>query len=104
MWQDRKVSFDDITDNHSQTLMLIELDLPGINWMSPFDVTLDELLAFLNEQGRLPTTHPDFVLMAFADGYVRAIPHNIITPELLRALASIDGGEVIPNNFDGGSH
>lgn len=100
MWQDRKLSLDDIADGPSQTLMLIELDLPGINWMSTIDVTLDQLLAMLSDKGRLPGPHPDVVLMAFADGHVSAIPDDVITPELLRALVSIDGGEEISDDLE----
>ena len=104
MWQDRKINLDDITDGSSQTLMLIELDLPGINWMSPVDVTLDQLLAMLKDQGRLPGPHPDVVLMAFADGSVRAIHHDVITPEFFRARVSIDDGEEIPEDLEGNAN
>jgi hypothetical protein len=97
VWRDAPVAFDDITDGKAQTLLFIELDLPNVNWMSPTDVSLESLLTMLSTEGRLPAPHPDVVLCVFADGAVHSLPHEKITPELLRAIVSIDGGESIPN-------
>ena len=83
----------DIKDPGSHTLVLIELDLPGVNWMSPTDISLDELLELLESHGRLPSPHPAGVQMAFASTAVRCVPHEKITAEYLRAIVSIDGNE-----------
>jgi len=101
VWQDTTITLGDITDEHSQTLVFIELDLPGVNWMSPTDVSHEELLVMLERDGQLPSAHPDGVLMSFADGGVQTLSHDVITPELLRALVSINGGEPIPAKLTG---
>lgn len=89
------IDFTDIHDRTAQTLVLVELDLPGIPWMSPNDIRLEELIAMLERNGQLPSPHPAGVHMSFADVSVHCIPHEQITPEFLRAIVSIDGGEVI---------
>ena len=104
MWQEKKITFEDITDERSQTLVFVELDLPNIKWMSPTDISLDNLLAILERDGRLPSPHPEGVLMSFADVSYRMIPHDAITPELLRALVSIDGGEMVSDSLEGTPH
>ena len=93
VWRDGGTTFSEISDPTSDTLMLIELDFPGTNWMAPKDVSLGELIEILESDGRLPSLHPDGVLMSFADGRVRCVPHEKITSKFLRAIVSIDGGE-----------
>jgi len=100
VWQERTITLDDITDDLSQTLIFVELDLPGVNWMSLTDISLDELLAMLDQHGRILSPHPAGVLMGFADGSVRMIGHAAITPALLRKLVSIDASDPIPDNLN----
>ncbi len=93
LWRNAPISRKDVTDKRSDTLVLIELDLDRVHWMSPTDVTLDELIEMLRQNGRLPSPHPGGAIMSFADGSVKFVPHELITPELLRAIVSIDGDE-----------
>lgn len=99
LWRDVPISARDFTDKPSDTLVFIEMDLDRVHWMSPSDVTLDELLKMLRQNGRLPSPHPGGVLMSFADGSVKFVPHEQITPELLRAIVSIDGEETLPERL-----
>ena len=94
-WRDEETTFDDISDRNCDTLVFIELDLPDVHWMSPNDVTLEDLIELLERDGRLPSLHSAGVLMSFADVSVRCVPHEKITPEFLRAIVSINGGEII---------
>lgn len=95
VWKEGGTTQNEITDDPSETLMMIELDLPNINWMSPDDITLSELVDLLERDGKLPSSHPDGVLMSFADVSVRCIPHSLVTPQFLRSIVSIDGDEEI---------
>ena len=95
IWQSTPVRAADVKDGLSQTLLLIELDLPSITWTSPKDVTLNELLQILKRDRKLPSPHPDFIQLAFADGSVRQYPHSDMSPDFLSAIVSIDGGEPI---------
>jgi hypothetical protein len=98
IWQDRPIALEDIVDGPSKTLLLKELRLPGINWMQPTDVTLEDLIAMLERDGQLPTPHQGVVQLVFADGRHSVISNDRVTPELLRAIVTIDGGEMITEN------
>ena len=74
----------------SNSLLLIELDLPNVCWMEPTDVSMDELIEMLEASGELPGPHPDGILMAFADFSVRFVPHEEITQKFLRSLVEPD--------------
>lgn len=97
IWQDRKLRTNEIPDGPYTTLLLIELDLPSINWMAPSDVALKDLLAIIDRGERLPSLHPDGILMVFADMHVEVVPHHQITRAYLEAIISIDGDEQITN-------
>ena len=86
-----------ISGAYYTTLLLIELDLPSINWMAPSDVALKDLLAIIDRGERLPSLHPDGILMVFADMHTRFVPHDQITRAYLEAIVSIDGGEEVAN-------
>lgn len=96
IWQSKRVTRRDVSDQLCDTLIFMELAIDRINWMSPVDIELEELEGILRRDGRLPSPHRSGVLMAFADGSVKMIPHERITPGLLRAFVSIRGGERIP--------
>lgn len=86
--------FDDITDEPTETLIVIETTADrAVEWMSPQDMTVDELLAII-EDPDAETNHPGMLMAAFADGTVRVITLDYDT-EQIRAMLTIAGGETV---------
>lgn len=85
----------DIQDGASNTLMLVEAHGAGIAWTEPRDLDAATLSFRLNtnEAGQLQG-HGDHVKAALCDGSVRDLP-NWTTPEDVRAMATIAGGEAV---------
>ena len=80
----------DIKDGLSKTLMVIEVDVEhAVPWMAPSDAD-EALLQSLFPQGK--HSHTGGMHGACVDGSVRFINQNI-SPEVLRAIISIAGGE-----------
>jgi hypothetical protein len=82
----------DITDNQSETLMIVEVpEKYAVHWMSPTDAT-EEMI--LDRQKDTKFSHPNGSLALLADGQVRFLTNN--TPDfIIRALISISGGEKV---------
>ena len=82
----RKLS--EITDDHSLTLMVIEVDAKqAVYWMSPTDsVDLD----FLKEKASTKFSHFGGFQAAFVDGRISFLRADM-KPETMRALITIDG-------------
>jgi hypothetical protein len=80
----------DITDDHAETLMVVELDLEhAIPWMAPRDAD-DALLLALGPTSKL--AHVGGTQAAFVDGTVRFLFVDMET-KVRRALISIAGKE-----------
>lgn len=89
----RKLS--DVTDNRSETLLVVEVDLEhAVPWMAPRDA--DESL-FLAIGSKSKHAHVGGVQAAFLDGSVRFLNDNMHV-DTRRALISIAGNEQL-NNF-----
>lgn len=86
---DRLFSLKSITDNPSETILVIESADAAYNWSAPLDPTLDELVST-----GVAGNHPTHVNALFADLAVRSIRRDI-APETLRALLTVAGGEKI---------
>lgn len=87
---DRGRRLDEITDDRSLTLMVIEVaDEHAVHWMSPVDAS-EDLLASLAAAKRQP--HPHGAQGLFADMAVRILRGDT-KPEALRALVSIAGND-----------
>jgi hypothetical protein len=91
----------DITDKPHQTILAIQVEDSGINWLEPSDATVAE---FVNGAGT-PTGRkfagdgPE-INFALADGSVRPLSNVNSTPQLRKALLTISGGETIdPGQF-----
>jgi type II secretory pathway pseudopilin PulG len=80
----------EITDNHAQTLMVVEVELDhSVPWMAPRDADEAMFLAFGPES---KLGHPGGTQAAFVDGTVRFLVANM-EPKIRRALISIAGKE-----------
>ena len=87
------LSFGEIKDGSSNTVICMQLPGSDIPWLEPRDVDIDQVLAlFANPNG--PIAKQGGVNMGLADGSVRYISADI-DPQTLRALLTADGGEVV---------
>ncbi|WP_406699843.1 DUF1559 domain-containing protein [Singulisphaera sp. Ch08] len=85
----RPVSIDEVTDELRTTLMIVESAAP-IPWTKPEDLPFAPNLP----PPRIGSHHPGIANALFANGGTRILKKSI-SPEILRALISRDGGEVI---------
>ncbi|MHC4403226.1 MAG: DUF1559 family PulG-like putative transporter [Planctomycetota bacterium] len=98
------MDLDDIRDGPDSTLLLIEIPKPGVHWMEPKDLTLEEALAGLS-----PKSGPSILAarddlrwakgkacspVAFVDGSVCCLPNDIPT-RAFESLLTADGGELV---------
>lgn len=94
------LSFREITDGTSNTLLLVEAAGLNVVWTEPrdFDVATQPLGVNLpgNAPGRSPgllsSYHADGAIAVFADGSVSFI-HDDVDPQVLRAISTATGGE-----------
>jgi hypothetical protein len=87
----KAVGFKDVRDGTSNTIMVVEaLPSNAVVWTKPDDWNVDEGVdpAFLIRE------RPAGFIAAFIDGSVRTF-RKAINPEVLKALTTISGGEVI---------
>ena len=80
--------FRDITDGTSNTICMIEVS-PGVPWTQPVDLTIEQA-----EKLILGQPEGQSLIIGMYDGSVRTIDRTI-NPQTLRALLTINGGEVI---------
>ena len=82
----------EVTDGTGTTMVVIDAPYSrAVHWMSPHDVSDEEVLAFGPES---KFNHPGDFHAAFLDGHVKAIPQDI-DRETLRGLLTIAGGEAV---------
>ena len=98
----RSVRFEEIKDGMSNTIMLLEISNSDINWMEPRDITFEKAVAGANVAGQwqIDSNHNGGVHVAFADSSIRFLPDKT-SPETLRALLTIAGGEKIEEDQNG---
>ena len=87
---------DDFADGTSNTLLVVEVANSGIHWMEPRDLHMLQMAPAVNAnagQG-ISSEHADGANVAFADGHIDFLPDSV-SPEELRALLTIAGGEPI---------
>jgi hypothetical protein len=96
-------SLSEFTDGPENTILLFEVASLDIPWAAPPRLDLDQAIElFKKSDPHGPSTrhHPPNISALFADGSVRSLPATI-SPETMRALLTINGGEkvVIPEPF-----
>jgi hypothetical protein len=87
-------TFAEITDGLSNTLMIVEA-AKGVPWSKPEDLPFDPDKPLPRLGGHFGKTF----MAAFGDGSVRTLP-TTIKPDVLKALITVNGGEVLPADYD----
>lgn len=89
-----KITFDEVKDGLTQTILVVEADdQSAVEWTRPDDFVPDPNVPTKGLGGH----HPGGFHVALADGSVRFISMGI-DPDVLRALFTRDGGEVIDDS------
>jgi hypothetical protein len=112
MWPGaRSRKADEITDDLANTLMLVEAPRAGINWMEPRDLTVEELLQIVGDdgdgRGNCPhesESHYHYTvgwIGGFADGHFEFLNY-LISRDVLEAATTVGGGENTPSLAEGG--
>jgi hypothetical protein len=94
-----------VTDDQSNTILVIEAPSKGVSWAEPKDLSFDEAVEYLTREPKaaeaahviqkgffykpLPVVH-----VAFVDGSTRALPLPL-PQAVAAALLTVDGGEQI---------
>lgn len=87
---------DKITDGTANTLMVVEVENSGINWMEPKDFNAGHVSRGINPKAGqgISSMHPGGVNILFADGSVDFVPDSF-PAKVLQAMLTIAGGEKI---------
>jgi prepilin-type processing-associated H-X9-DG protein len=99
MWPGAKaVTFDDVTDDHRETLLLVEWCESDIFWTAPRDLPMEDVRGLW--QPTIPPQpsdrHQGKVNIAFADGHIRAVIPERISPSDLRSILTRAGRDPLP--------
>jgi len=101
---------DSFPDGAENTILVVEVADSGIDWIEPRDLNFDDMSFQLNaaardsissqhlSKGSWPWSRDVHIVNAlFADGHVEKLPLDT-PPELIRALLTVNGGEVHRRN------
>lgn len=91
---DRSVSFGDIRDGTTNTVLVVEINNSGIHWMEPRDLHVTQMNPRINPprgQG-ISSLHKGYAGAALADGGVKTLSEQLSASEVAGSL-TIDGGE-----------
>jgi len=89
----------DIKDGTTNTIMIVE-NRPGVPWMSPRDLSFNEMDFTIPSHRGVSSRYVDPAVVMF-DGAVRRLKPSL-SPEALRAMCTIRGGEKIGFDETGG--
>jgi hypothetical protein len=93
------ITLKDVTDGTPNTILLVENEGAGVPWLEPRDLTLADMSLELNHPRGVSTKY-DRPAVVTLDGSVRALEPTI-SPETLRALFTIRGGERVESGEGG---
>ena len=94
---ERCVSFGDIRDGTTKTVLVVEIKNSGIHWMEPRDLHVTQMNPRINPprgQG-ISSLHKGCAHAAAADGRVTTLSEQLSANEVA-GLLTIDGGEPMP--------
>ncbi len=85
-------------DGLGSTITIVESVRDPILWLEPRDVTFDDAVkTWQTEQSAVSSVHPKGVNVMFGDGHAEFLSTDI-DPEVLAALLTATGGEVVADN------
>lgn len=84
----QRMSFADISDGTSNTIMMVEVKGQGASWAEPRDIDISAAVPLP------PSNHPGGNIVLFGDGSVRMIDSSL-PPQTIRAALTRNGGEPI---------
>ncbi|HUE74369.1 MAG TPA: DUF1559 domain-containing protein, partial [Pirellulaceae bacterium] len=90
---DRSVSFGDIRDGTTNTVLVVEIKNSGIHWMEPRDLHVTQMNPRINPsrgQG-ISSPHKGYAQAAIADGGVKTLSEPL-SPSEVTSLLNIDDG------------
>jgi prepilin-type processing-associated H-X9-DG protein len=109
----------EFSDGAEQTIMVVEMENSGIPWMEPRDLDFSKMPLKINAKGGqgISSQHARDAELRFADGRLRFVKRacganvlfadghvaflaDSISPEVLRALLTIHGGERLEESSD----
>lgn len=92
LWQGRgKVTFSDVKDNLSSTILIVENRGANVHWMEPRDLSFAEMSFEWNSPAGVSSKYPD-PAVAMLDGSLHRL-RKTLSPTTLRALLTINGEE-----------
>lgn len=87
----KKLTYKDVTDGSSSTILVVENQGLGVHWMEPRDLNWAEMDFALNKPKGISSWYKDPAVTT-ADGQVVRLKPSV-SPDTLRALLTADGGE-----------
>lgn len=99
---DKCVALSDITDNHGNTILVVEVESSGIHWMEPRDLHVTQMARQINPakgQGISSGHKGGGAHVAMADGSVEFLGEKTLTPAEIQSLLTIDGNEPPPQGW-----
>lgn len=99
MWPvDQAVHLSDVSDGTSNTVIVVESEKCGINWMGPQDLDIDGIFMKISPKAErgVSSVHPGGALAAFVDGSVQFLT-DALPSDVVKALLTRNDGQSIPS-------
>jgi prepilin-type processing-associated H-X9-DG protein len=92
----RPMTFVEMKDGTSNTLMVVEVANSGIHWMEPRDLHVLQMAPKINAKSGqgISSRHAGGAHVLFADGSVRYML-DTLSEDVVRSLITVNGGEVV---------
>ncbi|MCA9170118.1 MAG: DUF1559 domain-containing protein [Planctomycetales bacterium] len=82
------VTHGDIQDGAEQTLLVIEVSVESVPWLSPQDLTAEQFAKFAGDTERVSNHEANLAIGAFADGHGQVIVPTMLDAASLMALTT----------------